>query len=287
MVKCLKKFEFMLYIGPWFIGFLLFKASPLIASLFLSFTDFATLGNANFIGFKNYIDVFTYSDFYASVIPTLKFVFFGVSIKLIFSFFIALLLWNPNKFTPFLRTIYYFPSIIGPSVAIAFLWRFMFQDEGYINFFLKILKIPIVYWLSNSSFAIVILISLTVWQFGSSMIIFLSGLMQIPDSYFDTAKIYGANRLQSLFLITIPLLIPTILFNLLMQTIFAFQSFDAAFLITNGGPAKSTYLYGLYLYNTAFRDGEMGLASAISWILFLSLLGLSILYVKLEKRYKL
>ena len=176
------------------------------------------------------------------------------------------------KFVNFFRTVYYIPSIMGGSVAISILWKAMFMKEGYINSLLSIFSIPATNWLGNPSLAIYTLSSLVVWQFGSSMVIFLAGLKQIPPELYEACKVDGASRLKMFFNITLPLLSPIIFFNLIMQLINAFQEFTGALVITNGGPVNATYLYVLKVYEDGFRFFKMGYASALSWVLFFIIL---------------
>ena len=173
------------------------------------------------------------------------------------------------KFINFFRTVYYIPSIMGGSVAIAILWKAMFMKEGYINSLLSLFSIPPVSWLGNPSVALYTLSSLVIWQFGSSMVLFLAGLKQIPAELYEAARVDGASTIKTFFSITLPQLSPIIFFNLIMQIINAFQEFTGPLVITErGGPMNSTYLYVLKIYDEGFRFFKMGYASALSWILF-------------------
>jgi oligogalacturonide transport system permease protein len=223
----------------------------------------------SFIGLDNYVWLFsTDPDFKNSLIVTLKYALMAVPMKLIFALVIAVLLNTKMRGVNFLRTLYYMPSILGGSVAISALWKLMFMREGIINSLTGRLGLPPVDWLGSVKMAIFTISLLQVWQFGSSMVLFLAALKQIPADLYEAANIDGASRLTRFRRITIPMITPIIFFNLIMQTINALQNFTSAFVVTNGGPLKSTYLIGIKLYNEGFSNFKMGYASAISWVLF-------------------
>jgi multiple sugar transport system permease protein len=258
------------FISPWLIGFLGFILGPMIASLYYSFTDFDMLSSPNWIGFDNYIHMFTDdSRFITSLIVTFKFVFISVPLKLIFALFIAMLFNGRHRGTGIYRTLYYIPSIIGGSVAIAVMWRQLFGLDGAVNDLLKLVGIEGTNWIASMDYAIWTLILLVIWQFGSPMLIFLAGLKQIPGDLYEAASIDGANRFQLLYKITLPMLTPVIFFNLVMQVVHGFMAFTQSFLITIGGPLDSTLFYAVYLYEKAFRNFEMGYASAMAWVLLI------------------
>jgi oligogalacturonide transport system permease protein len=183
----------------------------------------------------------------------------------------------------FFKTFYYLPSILGTCVGISILWRVLFTRTGIINMILAVCHIGPIDWLGNPDLALYTISTLAVWQFGSSMIIFLAALKQLPVSCFEAAMVDGAGRVRMFFTITIPLISPIILFNLVMQTIFAFQQFTAPYLITGGGPINSTYLYGLLLYDNTFKYLKMGYSSALSWILFVIILLFTVIIFKTSK----
>lgn len=263
----------LLYILPWILGFLILQLYPFVSSLVYSFTNYNMTSNIEFVGLKNYIDIFTKDEqFYNSLKVTLLYVFMAVPMKLIFALIVAMILNIKLKYVNFYRTVYYLPSILGGSVAIAVLWRFLFADGGVINEVLSSLSIPTVGWLSNPKVALFTISLLTVWQFGSSMVIFLAGLKQIPQELYEAAKVDGVSKVRMFFTITLPLLTPIIFFNLIMQMIIAFQEFTGSFVVTNGGPMKSTYLYAMKLYDEGFLFMKMGYASALSWVLFIVIL---------------
>lgn len=260
----------LLYVSPWIVGLLAFQFYPFILSFIYSFTDFSILKPMNFVGFDNYTYMFTNDPkFYKSLVVTFTYVLFSVPTKLIFALFIAMLLNMKLKTIGLFRTGYYLPSILGGSVAISVLWGFIFNSNGLLNNVLATLHIPSINWLGSPNVSIYTISLLSVWQFGSSMVLFLAGLKQIPGELYEAAKVDGARKIRTFFTITLPLLTPIVLFNIIMQMINAFQEFTSAYVITQGGPLDSTYLYGLMLYNNAFQYSKMGYASAQSWILFI------------------
>ncbi|RAV22605.1 sugar ABC transporter permease [Paenibacillus contaminans] len=269
----LKNYTGLLYISPWIIGFLVFQFYPIFASLYYSFTDYSMARDPKFIGFKNYVDMFTIDpNFLLSLKVTIVYVLMAVPLKLIFALIVAVVLNLKLKFVNFFRTVYYIPSILGGSVAIAILWRAMFLKDGLVNHVLAYLHIPPVEWFGSTYIALFTLSLLTVWQFGSSMVLFLAGLKQIPQELYEAGTMDGASKLRMFFTITLPMLTPIVFFNLVMQMITALQEFTSAFVVTNGAPMKGTYLYGMKLYEEAFSNFKMGYASALSWVLFVLIL---------------
>lgn len=235
-----------------------------------------------FIGVSNYIYIFTKDPvFLKSLTITVIYTFVSVPLKLCFALIIALLLNQQLKRIGVFRTVYYLPSIIGSSVAMAAAWRGLFAYDGAVNSILKGMGMTSVEWFTSPIPANSVIILLSVWQFGSSMVIFLAGLKGIPYELYEASHMDGATKLMSFWRITIPQLTPVIFFNMIMQMINALQEFAAPLLITqNGGPMKSTYLYGLKLYEEGFRYNKMGYASALSWILFVIILVLTCLAFK-------
>lgn len=276
----------LIFISPWIIGFLAFQLYPLLASLVYSFTDYNILSIPKFVGLKNYIDIFTNDEsFYNSLIVTFVYTIIAVPGKLAFALFIAMLLNLKVRFSKLYTTIYYLPSIFGGSVAISILWRFLFMKEGIMNKILNIFSVPPVDWLGSPSVALFTVSLLTVWQFGSSMVIFLAGLKNIPKELYEAASLDGASPVRRFIHVSIPMLTPMILFNLVMQTINAFQEFTGAFIITNGGPMKATYLMSLLIYDNAFRFFKMGYASALSWILFIIIIAITLILFKTSNKW--
>jgi len=249
------------------------------------------------IGFRNYFVMFIGNAefprderFLNSLFVTLKFVFISVPAKLVFALAIAMLMNHKSKIIIFCRTIYYIPTLLGGSVAIAVLWRRLFAGDGVINELIRMISggnIDPPSWISTPEYSLYTLIILSVWQFGSPMIIFLAGLKQIPTEYYEAASVDGAGRIRQFLFITIPCLSPIILFNFIMQLISAFQSFTQAFIVSDGtgGPIDSTMFYSLYLYIRGFTFGHMGYASAMAWILLVIIAGCTYLTFKFSKSY--
>ena len=263
-----------LFLLPWIFGMGAFYLYPFFNSLLTSFTD-ATLTGGNWIGLKNYIQMFTVDTrFLKSLTVTVTYVIFGVPLKLIFALFLAVLL---KKGSTFFRTALYIPSLVGGSVAIAVMWRQLFGKDGMISAFLGIFGIPSKNWIGSPDTALPVLILLAVWQFGSSMVIFIAGLQNIPSDLYEAAEVDGAGQIKKFFKITLPLLSPTIQFNLIQQLVGAFQVFTQGYIITEGGPIDSTMFSVLYIFDQGLNRMRMGYASAMSWILFLIISAVSIL----------
>lgn len=261
----------MFYLTPWIIGFLAFQLYPLVMSFLYSFTDFTMLNDYKFVGLQNYIKIFTNDRlFLKSMKATFMYVAIALPLKMIISLFIAGLLNQKLRGIGIFKVVYYLPSIFGGSVAITILWRFIFMKTGLLNTLIGAVfsGYEAFDWIGSPKTSLPVISLLQVWQFGSSMVLFLAGLKQVPDSLYEAADIDGANAVQKYFRITLPMLSPIILFNLVMQMIQLFQDFTAAFVITGGGALKETYLYGLMLYENGFRYFKMGYASAQSWVLF-------------------
>lgn len=270
-----------LYIIPWVIGFATFQFYPLIMSLVYSFTNYSVGKSYSHIGMENYINAFfNDQDVRKSLLVTFNYVFMSVPMKLSFALFIAVVLTMKVRGMQYFRTIYYLPSILGGSVAVAILWRSLFVYDGVINTILGYIRINPIGWLTNPKVALFTISLLSVWQFGSSMIIFLAALQQVPQELYEAANIDGMGRVGRFFRITIPLISPMILFNLIMQMINAFQEFTAPYVITGGGPLKATNLYGLLLYQNGFSFFKMGYASAMSWIMFTIIIAFTVLVMR-------
>lgn len=258
------------FISPWLIGFLGFIVGPMIASLYFSFTNYDLLSAPTWVGLDNYINMFTNDErFIQALKVTFIFVFGSVPLKLAFALFVAMLFNTKRKGVGLYRTLYYVPSILGGSVAIAVVWRELFGRQGALNDVLAFFGIEGTSWVTSPDYALSTLIILVVWQFGSPMLIFLAGLKAIPSELYEAAAVDGANPISQFFKITLPMLSPIIFFNLVMQTIQGFMAFTQAFLITNGGPMDRTLFYAVYLYEKAFAHFDMGYASALAWILLL------------------
>lgn len=274
----MQKYRGLLYISPWIIGFLLFQLYPFLSSFVYSFTDYSIFGTPEFVGLKNYKRLFTIDpDFLKSIKVTMLYALISVPGKLIFALIVALILNMKLRHVNFFRTLFYLPSILGGSVAISALWKLMFMKDGMINGLLSAIHIPAVDWLGSPHVALFTISLLQIWQFGSSMVLFLAALKQIPAEYYESASLDGASRWTCFWHITFPMITPIVFFNLIMQMINALQNFTSAFVITNGGPLKSTYLIGLKLYEEGFNNFKMGYASAISWVMFAIILVFTLL----------
>lgn len=261
-----------LFLLPWFIGFFGLTVGPIVTSLYLSFTNFDLLTPPEWVGMSNYIRMFTADPKFAqSMRVTFMFVIFSVPLKLAFALLIALLLNRGMRGLPIYRAIFYLPSLLGASVAIAVLWRTLFAGDGVVNDFLANFGIVGPSWISNPRYSLWTLILLAVWQFGSPMIIFLAGLRQIPQDMYEAASLEGASKWRVFWKITLPLLTPVVFFNAIIQTIEGFKSFTPAFIISGGtgNPINSTLFYTLYLYQEAFAFFRMGYASSLAWVLLI------------------
>ncbi|MBV9790810.1 MAG: sugar ABC transporter permease [Chloroflexi bacterium] len=259
-----------MFLAPWLIGFFGLTLIPMVASLYLSFTNYDIFSSPRWIGLQNYQTMlFNDARYWKSVRSTFYYVFTAIPLRLAFALGIAMLLNTGFRLMGLYRAIFYVPSIIGGSVAVALMWRQIFGATGLLNQGLALLGLEGLNWLGNPRTGIWTLIVLAVWQFGSPMLIFLAGLKQIPQELYEAASIDGANGWRKFLRITLPLLSPVILFNLVMQIISGFMVFTQAFVVTNGGPLDTTRFYSLYLYDQAFKNFRMGYASAMAWVLLL------------------
>ncbi len=254
---------------PWLLGFLLVTSVPLFASLYLAFTDYNLMSTPEFIGLENFRRMQDDYRFWDSVGVTLRYVLVSVPMQLGFALLLAVTLDSGLRGLTFYRGAYYLPSLLGTSVAVAVLWRQVFGHSGLINQVLGMFGIEGESWLQNPSTALGTLIVLNVWTFGSPMVIFLAGLRQIPSDLYEAARVDGAGKWRQFLNITIPMLTPIIFFNLVLQTIGAFQTFNQAYIISGGtgGPVNSTLFYTLYIYQQGFVSFNMGYASALAWVL--------------------
>ena len=259
-----------LFISPWLIGFLVLTLYPMLLSLYYSFTNYTLMRDMKWVGLRNYSRIFTEDDkFVQSLKVTFEFVIASVPLRLIAALLVAMALNKAVKGISAYRIAIYFPSLIGSSIAVSMLWRNIFGVDGFFNRLLGMLGFEGTGWVSNPNTALWTLILLSVWQFGSAMVIFLAGLKQIPKDLYEASSVDGANKLVQTFKITLPLLSPTLYFNLVMGIIGAFQMFTSAYIITSGGPLNSTMVYAVYLYERAFSRYQMGYASALAWIMLI------------------
>lgn len=255
---------------PFTIGFLVFMVVPMGISFYYAFCDFNILAPPVFTGLKNFKTMFSDPVFFKSLQVTLYYAVISVPLKLAFALAVALLLQRTTKATGIYRALYYLPSIIGGSVAVSILWKRMFATDGLINQVLHAIGFSqTVSWLGNKDTAIWTLILLAVWQFGSSMLIFLSSLKQIPRSFYEASTVDGAGKWRQFTGITMPLLTPTIFFNLIMQMISGLLAFTQCFIITQGQPLNSTLFYMVYMYKQSFEFYNTGYGAALAWMMLL------------------
>jgi multiple sugar transport system permease protein len=247
-----------LFLTPWLLGAIGLTVAPMVVSLYLSFTDYDLFNEPHWVGFDNYAKLFGDDPRYLdSVVVTLKYVAWSVPLKLLLALAVALLLNSlRGKGQAFFRSAFYAPSLLGASVGLALAWRAIFDT-----------------WVDTPDYALVTIVLLSAWQFGAPMVIFLAGLQQIPRDLFDAAAVDGAGWWRRLGSITLPMLSPVLFFNLVLETIHAFQAFTQAFVVSGGrgGPADSTLFYTLYLYERGFTEFRMGYASAMAWVLLVAI----------------
>ena len=276
-----------IFILPFIIGFVCFISFPMIMSLAFSFTKYDILTAPKFAGLDNYITMFTQDKlFWKTFGVTMYYVFFSVPLRLIMALLVALLLVKSSRLSGFYRTVYYLPSIIGSSVAVAILWKRMFASDGVINALLGLAGIDrATAWLGRTDTAIWTLILLAVWQFGSSMLIFLAGLKQIPVYLYEAATVDGAGAITKFFKVTLPMLTPTIFFNLINQLINGFMAFTQSFIITEGRPQNSTLFYVVYMYQNSFKYNKLGYGCAMAWFMVLVVGGLTALIFLSQKKW--
>jgi multiple sugar transport system permease protein len=261
-----------IFLAPWLIGFFFLAIGPILASFYFSFTRYDVVNPPSWIGLENFEYMLFYdSRFWKSMQVTFNFVILSVPAKLIFALAVAMLLDKGIRMIGWYRALFYLPSILGGSIAVAILWRQLFNYDGIINNALAIFEIQGPYWLADPRYSLYTMVVLAVWQFGSPMLIFLAGLRAIPQELYEAAEIDAAGRVRRFFAITVPLLAPVIFFNLVLQMIEAFKSFTGAFIISGGRgePLDSLLFFTVYLFNEAFSIFSMGYASALAWVLLL------------------
>ena len=277
-----------LFIGPWLIGFFAFAIIPMGMSFYYSFTRYNLLSPPVFIGLANFQRMITDPLFWKTLQVTFTYAFFSVSLRLIFAFFLATMFKKASWMTKAYTTAYYIPSLVGSSVAIAVLWRRIFMADGLVNIILQAAGInSTTSWIGNPDTALGVIVILAIWQFGSSMLIFLAGLRQIPQTYYEAASIDGAGWVSQFFRITLPQMTPIIFFNLIMQLINGFTAFSQAFIISGGkgDPLNSTLFYALLVYMRAFNSMEMGYGSALAWVLVLIIAVFTAIIFKTQDRW--
>lgn len=265
-----------LFVLPFVLGVLLFKLFPFVMSFALSFSRYDLIDPPEWVGLLNYRELFTDDPlFVKSLGVTLWFAVLAVPLRVGFALFIAHVLNFKLRGINFFRSAFYLPSILGGSIAVAVLWRFLFAKYGLVNGVLVKLGLDPVAWLADEQASMWTIVLLFTWQFGSAMVIFLAALQNVPQSLYEAAEIDGASKWQQFWRITVPLITPVIFFNLIMQMVHAFQEFNGPYAITEGGPLNSTYVLALYIYDQSFRYFNLGYGAALSWVLFAIVAGLA------------
>ncbi len=255
--------------SPWIFGFLIFTVGPMLWSVYYSLTEYPLIRAPVWVGWENYRVMFREDKFfYNSLRVTTLYAVVGVPLHLLSGFLLALLLNQKIRFIALWRTIYFLPSVVS-GVAVALLWRWIFNsDFGLANWLLGLLGIDGPSWLLSPVWALPALIIMSLWSVGGSMVIFIAGLQGVPQSLYEAADMDGANALRRFWHVTVPMVSPVILFNLIIGLIAALQTFTQAFIMTDGGPRQATHFFMLHLYNNAFEWLKMGYASALAWVLF-------------------
>jgi multiple sugar transport system permease protein len=274
----------LLFTAPFTIGFLGLTVYPLLASLYYSFTRYAILTPPKWVGMNNYVTLFTKDDlFWKSLWNTAYYTMMFVPASLILSFALALALNVKVRGMSAYRTIYFLPTLV-PSVALAILWLWLFNPQyGLLNEILALFGVPPLGWIADPKTAMPSMVIMGLWTVGQTVVIFLAGLQDVPIHLYEAAEIDGAGTMQKVFNVTIPLMAPVILFNLLVGIIASFQTFTQAYIMTNGGPANATLFYVLNLYRNGFQYVKMGYASALAWILFLIILACTVAVLRLSR----
>jgi oligogalacturonide transport system permease protein len=270
-----KKLGF-LFVLPFVLGVLLFKAFPFVMSFALSFTQYDLIDPPEWVGLRNYEEMLSGDPlFRKSLGVTLTFALLAVPLRVGFALVVAQVLNFKLRGINAFRAAFYIPSILGGSIAVAVLWRFLFAKNGLVNIVLAKLGIDPIPWLADEHYSMWTIVLLFTWQFGSACVIFLAALQNVPKSLYEAAEIDGASVNQQFWKITVPLITPVIFFNLIMQMVHAFQEFNGPYLITEGGPLHSTYVLALYIYDQSFRFFNLGYGAALSWVLFALVAGLA------------
>ena len=259
------------FLAPWLLGLVGITLGPVLASLYLAFTNYNLLQAPKFTGLANISRMLSDERLRNALVATFTYVLVSVPLQLIAALLLALLLDKGLRGLSFYRSVLYLPSLLGGSVAIAVLWRLVFGEKGLFNLFLGIFGIEGPSWVASPDTALGTIIALHVWTFGAPMVIFLAGLRQIPREFYEAASVDGATRSMQMRAITLPLLTPIIFFNLVLGLIGSFQSFTQAYIVSggSGGPADSTLFFSLYLYEEGFSSFRMGYASALAWLLLI------------------
>ncbi|MEU2300456.1 sugar ABC transporter permease [Streptomyces antibioticus] len=258
-----------LFMSPWIAGFLLLTAGPMIASLYYAFTSYNLFTPPKWVGLDNFTTMFHDPRWQKSVEVTLKYVVVATPLKLLLALGVALLLAQRRRGQGLYRAAFYMPSLIGASVSVGFVWRALFSDDAIVDRGQKILGVDVGGWIGNPDYVLYALVALSIWQFGAPMVIFLAGLKQVPRELYEAAEVDGAGPVRRFWNITLPMISPVLFFNVLLESIHAFQVFGSAYVVsdTRCGPADATLVYTCYLYQKGFKEAQMGFASAMAWTL--------------------
>ena len=274
-----------LFILPWLLGFVIWTAGPMLASIVIAFMKWQIISPPEFVGVQNFVALVHDHLFWICLYNTAFYTFLGVPLQLLVALLTAMLLNTKIRGIALYRTVYYLPSVT-PVVASAILWLWIFNPQfGLANAVLKIFGVPPQLWLLDPKLAKPAFILMSLWGVGGPMVIFLAGLQGVPVELHEAASIDGASTLQRFWRITLPMITPVIFFNLLIGLIDSFQIFSSAFIMTNGGPQNRTLFYVLYLYQNGFQYFQMGYASALAWVLFVIVLLFTLLQFKLSKSW--
>ncbi|HZF89268.1 sugar ABC transporter permease [Streptomyces sp.] len=258
-----------LFMSPWIAGFLLLTAGPMIASLYYAFTSYNLFTPPKWVGLDNFSAMFQDPRWQKSVEVTLKYVVVATPLKLLLALGVALLLAQKRRGQGLYRAAFYMPSLIGASVSVGFVWRALFSDDAIVDRTQKVFGFDVGGWIGNPDYVLYALVALSIWQFGAPMVIFLAGLKQVPQELYEAAEVDGAGPLRRFWNITLPMISPVLFFNVLLESIHAFQVFGSAYVVsdTRCGPADATLVYTCYLYQKGFKEAQMGFASAMAWTL--------------------
>ena len=266
-----------IFVAPWILGFLLFTGGPILASLIISFTHWDIVNPPQWAGLGNYETMLGDPLFFQSLKVTTLYALVAVPMQIVVGLFIALLLNTKIRLIGLYRTLFYLPAVL-PIVSVAVMWRWILsRDWGLINWFLSLFGVYGPGWLSEPEWALPALILMSLWGVGAGMLIYLAGLQGIPTDLYEAAKVDGAGHWASFRYVTLPMISPVILFQLVVGLIAAFQVFAQPFIMTQGGPQNSTLFYLLHLFRNAFEFFRMGYASALSWVLFMYIALLTLL----------
>jgi multiple sugar transport system permease protein len=272
------------FMSPWLLGFVAVTASPMLYSFYLSFTNWDLISNSGqYVGFRNYVQMFTQDPtFWHSVRTTVTYAVVATPLKLAVALGVAMLLVRPRRGVGTARALFYLPSLLGGSVALALVWQHLFRRDGAVNAFLAWFGLTGEPWVNDPRYVMWTIVLLGVWQFGAPMVIFLAGLKQIPRELYEAAAVDGAGRWRQFLNITLPTLSPVIFFNLVLETIHSFQIFTSAFVIGGGqgGPVDATMVYTLYLYLQGFADLHIGYASALAWVFLVAVGALTVVFFR-------